>query len=311
MNIPYLSHDDLDSLNLSTPQIVAAIEAAIRGQAEGTVWSAPKAVIIPPNDQRYMMAALAAMDGPSLLAVKTVVLNPDNTANGLPQINGLVTMLDSVTGLPVAVLDGNWITALRTAGLSATAAKYMANPDASTIGFVGCGVQAASHLDAFVDLFPLKHMVFFGRGQANQDKLVKHAAERGLTTQACETGQDVVESCDLLVTTVTYTGGAKPFLDAAGMRPGSFAAIVDLAAPWKRDSFAGLDHVIIDDLEQEAALSNKLCDPSLIHGDLSQMVLGNIPGRHGPKDKTAFVFRGHALGDLALSALAVEAHNSS
>ena len=73
-----------------------------------------------------MMAVLAAMDNPSFLAVKTVVLNPENTTNGLPQINGLVTMLYSVTGLPVAVLDGNWIAGVRTAALSALAAKYMA-----------------------------------------------------------------------------------------------------------------------------------------------------------------------------------------
>jgi ornithine cyclodeaminase/alanine dehydrogenase len=79
-----------------------------------------------PSDGRYMMAALAAMDNPSLLAVKTVVLNPRNSDRGLPQINDLVTMLDSETGLPVAIMDGNWITAVRTAGISAVAAKHMA-----------------------------------------------------------------------------------------------------------------------------------------------------------------------------------------
>ncbi|MEH6645264.1 hypothetical protein [Sulfitobacter sp.] len=172
MNIPYLSQDDLIGLGLSTAQIIDSIERAILGSVNGTVWAAPKAVITPPNDPRYMMAALAAMDHPPLLAVKTVVLNPENTANCLPQINGLVTILDSVTGIPVAVLDGNWITEVRTAGLSAVAAKYMANPQARTIGFVGCGAQARSHLDAFAEVFNLEHMVYFGRGQANPSALL-------------------------------------------------------------------------------------------------------------------------------------------
>lgn len=79
MNIPYLSQDDLIGLGLSTAQIVDSIKRAIRRSVNGTVWSAPKAVITPPNDPRYMMAALAAMDNPSLLAVKTVVLSPENT----------------------------------------------------------------------------------------------------------------------------------------------------------------------------------------------------------------------------------------
>ena len=311
MQIPYLSQSDLEQLGITTMEVIKSIENVISGADAGRVWSAPKAVITPPNDQRYMMAALAAMDEPSLLAVKTVVLNPENTVSGLPQINGLVTMLDSVTGLPVAILDGGWITDVRTAGLSAVAAKYMANPDATTIGFVGCGAQARSHLDAFAEMFPLKRMLYLGRGQANQDRLAAHANTHGLQAEACASGQDVLGQADLIITTVTHTGGAAPFLDAGGMKEGAFAAVVDLAAPWNRDSFETLDRVIIDDVVQEAALPNKLCNSEFIHGDISELVLGKVSGRNQASDKTAFIFRGHALGDLALSALVLERLNSA
>ncbi|WP_371153491.1 ornithine cyclodeaminase family protein [Jannaschia sp. 2305UL9-9] len=302
MTIPYLDAADLIALNLSQTEVVDAIEATIRGAEAGRVWAAPKATIIP-GDSRYMMAALAAMDGPSHLAVKMVVLNPENSARGLPQINGLVTMLDSVTGRPLAILDGNWITAVRTAGLSATAARHMARPDAAVAGFVGCGVQAISHLDAFAEMFPLRDVVYFGRGQANKDKFAAHATALGLTATACDTATEVVAGSDLLVTTVTHTGGADPFLDAADMPPGAFAAVVDLAAPWHRNSFGVLDRVAVDDLVQERAMEAKLCDPDHIHGDLSGLVLGTTVGRASEADRTAFVFRGHALGDLALSSL--------
>ena len=105
---PYLSEDTLAGLGISTGDVVDSIEALIRGSEQGTVWNAPKVVILP-GDGRYMMAALAAMDNPSHLAVKTVILNPRNPDRGLPQINGLVTMLDSETGRPAAILDGNWL----------------------------------------------------------------------------------------------------------------------------------------------------------------------------------------------------------
>ncbi len=305
-DIPYLSETDLVALQITTHDVIDSIESAIRGAEQGSVWSAPKAVIIPPDDGRYMMAALAAMDDPSLLAVKTVVLNPDNPSHGLPQINGLVTMLDSATGLPAAIIDGNWITAVRTAGLSATAASRLANPDASSIGFVGCGVQARSHLDAFADLFPLKTARLFGRGQANIDKLSAALAARDITVERCDSGQDAIEDVDLVVTSITATGGPEPFLDADGMRAGAFAAITDLGVPWIRDSFNRLDRVIIDDVAQEAALPNKLCDPASVSGDLSGLVLGRVDGRQAASQRTAFLFRGHALGDLALSALALE-----
>jgi len=304
--IPCLSEADLIALGITTQEVVECIESAIHKEEAGRVWSAPKAVIIPPEDGRYMMAALAAMDDPSLLAVKIVVLNPENPQRGLPQINGLVTMLDSSSGLPVAILDGNWITAVRTAGLSAVAACRLANPDAQSVGFVGCGVQARSHLQSFADLFPLKSIKLFGRGRANKDRLAAAASDLGLSVEVSSRGQDAIEDVDLVVTSITATGGPEPFLDANGLKPGAFAAITDLGVPWIRDSFGALDRVVIDDVEQEAALPNKLCDPTFIDGDLSGLVLGRIDGRSARDERAAFLFRGHALGDLALAVLALQ-----
>jgi ornithine cyclodeaminase/alanine dehydrogenase-like protein (mu-crystallin family) len=302
-SIPYLSHEILVGLGITTADVIEAIETMIRGSAAGIVWSAPKAVLVPP-DGRYMMAALAAADEPALLAVKTVVMNPRNTTRGLPQINGLVSLLDSETGVPVAIVDGNWVTAVRTAGLSAVAAKYMANPDASVAGFVGTGVQARSHLTAFAEMFPLKRIKIFGRGQANIDLLAAHARDLGLDAQICTSGPAAIQDADIVVTSITATSDGSPFLDARDLAPGAFAAGTDLGVPWIRESFAVIDRLVVDDLRQEEALPNKLADPAHVHGDLTGLVTGKITGRDQASDRTAFIFRGHALGDLALSALA-------
>lgn len=304
-NIPYLSEETLAGLGITTGDVIESIEALIRGSARDTVWSAPKAVILP-SDGRYMMAALAAMDNPSLLAVKTLVLNPRNADKGLPQINGLVTMLDSETGLPVAILDGNWITAVRTAGLSAVAAKYMANEGAAVCAFIGSGVQAQSHLRAFSDMFPLRRVKVFGRGRANIDGLCRLADELGLSSEIYDSGKDAVEGADLVVTSVTYSAQLVPFLDANWLAPGSFAAITDLGAPWDKESFSAFDQIAIDDMAQEAALPNKLAAPEVVTGDLSGLILGKFNGRNLADDRTAFIFRGHALGDLAVAVLALQ-----
>src|SRR5262249_9813587 len=149
------------------------------------------AVMLPP-DGRYMMAALAAADDPPLLAVKSIVLNPRNPDRGLPAINGLVTMLDSETGLPVAILDANWITEVRTAGLSAIAARRMARTDSSVAAFIGSGVQARSHLRAFADLFPLREVRVFGRGQANIDALCQAAERLKLRPVICGSAKEAL-----------------------------------------------------------------------------------------------------------------------
>jgi len=303
--IPYLSGEALEDLQLTTHEVIESIEALIIGRAADPVWSAPKAVIMP-GDGRYMMAALAAADEPPFLAVKTVILNPRNSDRNLPQINGLVTMLDSDTGLPAAILDGNWITAVRTAGLSAVAARRMAREDSSVAAFIGSGVQARSHLTAFADLFPLQQVRVFGRGQANIDQLCELAESLSLEPISCASAEEAIAAADLVVTSVTFSTDMSPFLDAACLKPGSFAAVTDLAAPWIKDSFSVFDQIVIDDLEQEATLPNKLVAPEHVNGDLSGLVLGKINPRSHADDRNAFIFRGHALGDLALSALAVQ-----
>jgi len=303
--IPHLSVDVLTNLDITAHDIIAMMESLIRGSESGTVWSAPKAVMTPP-DGRYIMATLAAMDTPPLVATKSLVLNERNLDQGLPQINSLVTLLHGQTGIPLATIDGNWVTAIRTAGLSAVAAKYMANPSASSIGFIGAGVQARSHLRAFQDMFPLEQIKIFGRGQKNIDALRAAATDAGLVVHVCATAQDALQDVDLVVTSVTHTGVTGPFLSAQWLASGCFAAVVDLAAPWHKESFADLDGVIIDDLAQEASLPNKLANPADVHGDLSGLVHSRVAGRVNSDDRTAFVFRGHALGDLALAALAYQ-----
>ncbi len=301
----HLSADALDRLELTGAEIVASIEHLIEGRTEGRVWNAPKATVTPP-DGRYMMATLAAADDPPFLAVKSLVLNPRNPEHGLPQINSLVTLLDSETGIPVAVIDGNWVTEMRTPGLSAVAAKRLANPDAAVIGFIGCGVQARAHLRVFSELFPLQEIRAFGRGRANLDALCDTARALGLGAKASDAAREAVADADLVVTSVTLSPALTPFLDASWLKPGAFATVTDLAASWLPDTMNAFDCIVVDDLEQEAQMPQPLVAPELVAGDLGTLVSGGTAGRLSRRDRTAFVFRGLALGDLALAALAYD-----
>ena len=303
--IPHISEEDLLGLDIKAQDVTAIIEHVIHSGASGKVWAAPKAVIDPP-DSRYIMATLAVIDEPPIVATKSLVLNEENLDAGLPQINSLVTLLHGVTGVPLATLDGNWITAIRTAGLSATAAKHLAKPDAISIGFVGTGVQAQNHLKIFKDMFPLNQINVFGRGQKNIDTLCKLGRELGLNAEVAETAQDAVQDVDIVVTSVTHTGVDGAFLDASWLSPGAFLSSVDLGLPWYKESFSTLDCLIIDDLIQEGTLPNKLANTDDVDGDISGLISGEVKGRMKQVDRTAFVFRGHALGDLALSVLAYQ-----
>lgn len=304
-NLLYLPSGELESMSISTNEVIAMIEHLIKGCAESRTWNAPK-VTITPADGRYMMATLSASDDPPYLAVKSLVLNPKNRDKGLSDINSLVALLDSDTGLPLAVIDGNWVTAVRTAGLSAVAAKRLARPESSVIAFVGCGVQANSHLRAFAEIFPLQEIRAFNRGPENRSALCRAAEKMGLVARSCDRIEDAVSGADVVVSTITWSQSVKRFIDARWLKPGVFASVVDLGISWIDDSMAAFDRIIIDDLDQESQMENPLLDLSLVTGDLTGLVTNAVGGRRTKDEKTAFVFRGFALGDLALAALAYQ-----
>lgn len=304
-HVPFISAARLEALAIPARDVADAIERMIRGQVEGRAWVAPKSVVTPP-DKRYVMATLGVSDDPPVAASKLLVLNLRNSAKGLPDANSLVTLLHSETGVPLAVLEGNWVTAVRTAGLSAVAARRMARPDSRVLGFVGCGVQARSHLDAMCELFPVAEVHAFGRGAANRDALLRAAEALGLKAVAAESTRAAVAVADIVVSSVSVPPHAPPppFLDAHWVKPGAFVTFVDLAGVWFPESMVALDRIVIDDLAQEKEMPRKLVDPALVTGDLVGLVTGSVVGRASAAERNGFAFRGVSIGDLAVAALA-------
>lgn len=298
----YLSGETLNGLDISAADVVESIESLIRDCAQSRAWRAPKVAFSPP-DGRYMMSTLSAADNPPFLAAKAVVLNPRNPQRGLDGINATVILLDSDTGQLVAVMDGNWVTAIRTAGLSAVAATRLAGVESRIVAFVGCGVQAHSHMQLFAELFPLKEVRAFGRGSANRDKLCEAAEEMGMTAVASGTAEDAISDADIVVTSVTLSYELEPFLDARWLKPGAFVSSTDLALPWIPEGMAAFDRIVIDDMEQESTMPTPMVDPRLVTADLTALVTGAVTSRDAATQRTAFVFRGMAVGDLALAAL--------
>ncbi len=298
----HLSDTDLEALGIQPSEVADAIETALIAKAEGRLHTSPKSVILP-GDGRYAMSTLALGDD-GFIVVKQVTVCPDNPGRGLPSINGAIMVLDAQTGLLRAVLGANWITAVRTAALSVVAARRLADPDAETIGFVGTGVQAHSHLAAFSEMFPLKRIRAFGRGRPNLDKLCQYARDMGLDAEACTAPEDALREADLVVTSITLDFSIKPFLDARLLKPTAFAAITDACIPWTPEGLTAFRTVIVDDRRQEAESEKPMLPYDQITGDLTELVSGKVDAA-GCAKPAAFAFRGISLGDYAAAVLAV------
>jgi ornithine cyclodeaminase/alanine dehydrogenase len=124
-----------------------------------------------------------------------------------------------------------------------------------------------------------------------------------MTAVASGTAEDAISDADIVVTSVTLSYELEPFLDARWLKPGAFVSSTDLALPWIPEGMAAFDRIVIDDLEQESTMPTPMVDPRLVTGDLTNLVTGAAANRDTDAQRTAFVFRGMAVGDLALAAL--------
>ncbi len=296
----YLPDHALEDMGIPPPDIADAIEAALIDKAQGRLHVSPKSAILP-GEGRYMMSTRAVG---VVTVVKQVTGSAENPKIGLPSINGAIMVLDAQTGVLRALMGANWITAHRTAALSAVAARRLADPGASTIAFVGCGVQARSHLLAFRDMLPLTKVLAVGRSQKTVDDFLEFASGLGHLAEHAASAEAALGEADVVVTSITLNYDTAPFLDARWLKLGAFAAITDLCIPWDPEGMDAFGTVIVDDMEQEKTSEKPMLAPDRIAGDLTGLVTGQVGTREGDRP-SAFAFRGIALGDYAAATLAL------
>ncbi|SDX95457.1 ornithine cyclodeaminase [Albimonas donghaensis] len=304
----YLTRADLEGLGLTARDMTGALSRLVGALPTGEAVNTPKRAINFPDGRLYMSMlaygpAGAAEAPPTRLATKSLGLAPANAARGIPTISALICLHDAETGRPVAVMDGDWITGVRTAALSALAALHLARPDSRILSLIGTGVQARTHLALFSELFPLEEVRLLGRGRPNLEKVAADARALGLSVSEPGGPEAMLDGADLVVSSATPSPELPRFLDPDRLATGAFASMVELARAWRVDRLEGRARTFVDDRAQEAEMPDPLVPAAAISGDLSDLVTGKVAGRADDAERLAFAFRGLALGDLALAGL--------
>ena len=299
----YLSRSDIEAAGLGPGELIAAVERAFAALAAGKAQVGSKGRV-QLGTGWFFQSLVGALDEAGLGGTKWFGLSPDNTARGLPNISATIMLNDRRTGVPLAVMDGNWITGARTAAVSAAAAKRLALPDAASCAFIGCGVQARSHAVYLRHIRPgLRQAALLGRGTGSRDAFAAWLREQGWQVRFAADGDDVLAGADIAVSTVPEYEGGRAFLDPARLKPGAFVTAVDLGRSWLAPGIA-FDLVATDDAEESRGLvgQGRLKTPAEFGADLGALLTGRHPGRRRPEDRIFFVFAGHVLGDLAAGA---------
>lgn len=299
----YLSAADVEACRLPLAEVDRAVEAMFAAKAAGKTVMKPK-MGLHAADGALFLAMIGGIESPAFAGMKWVGVASTIAHPNQPHIAGHVVINDYTTGMPLAVMDARWITGVRTASISAVAAKRLAREDSASIGFVACGVQARANLDALMQYFPLKRARCHSRRRETAEAFAAEVKTRGLKADVVMTAQEAVEGQDIVVTSVPVVPKPTPWLDAAWLSPGSFAAVVDLGYSWISESLGGLDRVVTDDLDQ--AVTEKLTYPKPYHGEVAGLVAGTTIGRQSAKERTALIFAGIGLADVAVGAAVYE-----
>ena len=284
----YLSDADVRAAGLGLAAVEAAVEAVLAAKAAGRAVMKPKLSLHGDGGARFLASA-GLLDAPAYGGVKWVGV-ADARKSGLPHIAGTVLLNDAGTGVPVAILDARWITGVRTAAITAVAARRLARPESARIGFVACGLQARAHLAALKLHFPLATVRAYSRRLSTAQAFADEAGAEGLAAAAVEDPRDAVAGMDIVITSTPVVPPTPPFLDAAWLAPGCFAGMVDLGLSWIPESLSALDLVVTDDIAQ--AGTERLAYREPYHGELAGLVAGSLPGRETAAQRNALVFVG-------------------
>ena len=147
----YLSPSDIRQA-LSYEEMMAAVEDAFLLFAQGQCAMADRSAL---TQGRTTLATMPCFAG-GYAATKLIASSPDNARRGLPSLYGTVLLSQGDTGQPVALLEGNTLTALRTGAIGGLAAKHLAREGAATAGLVGCGVQGLHQLTFLCQVRPVR-----------------------------------------------------------------------------------------------------------------------------------------------------------
>lgn len=305
----YLSRADVEVCGLSFADAEAVVEGVFRAKATGRLRLQAKTTIRPPGARSYFIAMPGALDAPKVAAVKWVGLaQPGSHGHDVPHVGSLMVISDAVTAMPMAVLDGTWITAMRTAAVTVVAARRLARPSSRRLGVVACGLQARFHAEALRHAFPLAEIRAYGQPPATAEAFAASLAAHGIDARAVDEPRQAIEGMDLVVTSVPEAADLVPFLRPEWLAPGSFASMVDLGRSWIGDGLKDFDLAVTDDHAQtrDVASHRSLTYSGPFHADLGELVAGQKKGRTGESERAFLLHPGMGLSDIAVANRVVE-----
>jgi ornithine cyclodeaminase/alanine dehydrogenase-like protein (mu-crystallin family) len=295
---------------------IEAVRAAFVQLSAGAA-EVPLRVSLPvePHDGVTLFMPAYLQDG-DRMAVKIVSVFNQNPERGLPLIHALVVVVDAATGAPAAVMEGGYLTALRTGAASGVATDLLARPGVRTVTVFGAGAQGRTQLAAVCAVRPIETAWVYDlqpdQARAYSDEM---AEQLGIPMRVAETPSEAAREGDVICTATT---SSTPVFEDADVSPGTHINAVGAYTPEMQEIPSGTvlrAKVVIDHREASLAeagdlilpLTQGLMTEDHIHAELGEVAAGHKVGRSTAAEVTVFKSVGVAVQDAAVAGAVLEA----
>lgn len=310
-NMLLLSETQVQDL-IDIDELIATLEQAHVQYSTGKAVMPVRLVVPLPQVHGRITSMPGFLNEDKALGMKVVTYFQDNPTYGLPAILATIMLFSVETGKMIAAMDGNYITAIRTACASAMATKALANPQTPVLGILGAGVQARAHIRALARVRKLETIKIYSPSNSSAAAVKQDLASQvHAAIEVAKSAEDAVRDADILVTVTT---AKEPILKQEWLKPGAHINAVGSHRPDAREidgQTMARAKIVVDSREAIMAecgdillaIKEEVISAESIHGEIGEVLAGAKPRRQSIDEITLYKSVGIAIQDVATANL--------
>jgi alanine dehydrogenase len=259
----------------------------------------------------FMPAYLPKNEG---LGLKMVSVFPRNKEKGLPTIFSFVGLADAATGEPLAIMEGGYLTALRTGAATGVATAYLAKEEAETVAVIGAGIQARAQLEAVCEVRKIREVLVYARRSHVVVEYCREMKEKldrfNITIEAAGSPEEAVNNADIII---AATNSKTPVFKGSSLKEGAHINGIGSFTPEMQeigyDTLLRASKIVVDTREGALDEAGDLIIPIKegrlrkqdIYAEIGEIIMGKKAGRQFTEEITFFKSVGIAALDVAVA----------
>ncbi len=315
----FLSDEDIAKI-LSMREAIDAVEAAFGEYAKGSVTMPPRSTIMLEKYGGSISLMPSYLEETNALATKIISIYPRNPERGLPTTVAWIVVNDPETGMIEALLDGTYLTAVRTGAVTGVAARYLAPRDCKVAALIGCGVQGQTQAWAVAETCDLEAIRIFDLSEETMRRFVGQMGRKlGVDVKIARTGAEAVKDADVVVTATT---SKNPVVRREWLGDCVHLSAIGSFYPDYRELDTDIVReakVVVDSREAIMEEAGDILIPigegaiteDHIHAELGEIVLGRKEGRTAEDGLTVFKSVGLAIQDSSVANLVLKKYRET